>query len=102
MIAYPMRVIGRKSIFIELASVILSVLDIGQLILQTYIELADIVDDLRIDPVHLVDVGESVAAEIDITLGNRTICCISKTQILYITEKKNALPFLSITEGKPR
>ena len=64
MIAYPMEILGCKSILIKLASVVFSVLDIGQLILQTHIELADIVDDLRIDPVHLIDVRESVAAEI--------------------------------------
>ena len=98
MIAYPMRVNISKSVCIKaFVCIIVSILYTGKLILQTYIELADIVDDLRIDPVHLVDVGESVAAEIYISLREWRRSSFSKTEILHIAKEEYSLPLLSIT-----
>jgi hypothetical protein len=97
-----MEVLVCKAELIELAFIILTVLNACPLILKADIELADIVDKLRVDSIDLVDIREAVCAEIYIRLGKRTGCSLSKTEILHITQHKHSLPFLSIDQRKPR
>ena len=64
MIAHPMKILVSKGKLIEASVLILSVLHVCELILETDVHLTYIIYKLRIDPVHLVDVRETVTAEI--------------------------------------
>ena len=98
-----MKVVGGKGLCIELSvSGILSILHCSPLIFKTYSELSKVIEALRIDTVHLIDVGVSVTAEIYIILMNRSGClAVSKSEILDIAGEKHSLPFLTIAQGEP-
>ena len=66
MIAYPMEILVSKSELVQASVLVLSILYACELILETDVHLTYIIYKLRIDPVHLVNIGESVAAEIHI------------------------------------
>ena len=63
-----MEVLVCKSMLVKLAFIVLTVLYAGPLVLEAYVHLTYIIYNLWVDPVHLVDVRESVAAEIHIRL----------------------------------
>ena len=67
-ISYPMEVLVCQSEAVELASIIFTILYGSPLIFQTDVQLTYIIYKLRIDPVNLVDVRETVAAEIHVTI----------------------------------
>ena len=103
MIAYPMEILVSKSELVQASVLVLSVLYACELILETNVHLTYIIYKLRIDPVHLVDVRESVAAEVYVR--GRNLCIkiwdmrfIRKSEILHVSKEKHTLPLLSIAE----
>ena len=103
MIAHPMKILVSKSELVQASVLVLSVLYACELILETNVHLTYIIYKLRIDPVHLVDVRETITAEIYIGLIDE-ICIYSlrKAKVLDITEEKHTLPLLTIAEREPR
>ena len=93
MITDPVKSCICKSTGIQLTVNILAILNMSPLILQADIEFTYIIYKLRIDTVHLVDIGESVATEIYITLCQRACRSLLKSEVLQITDKKNSLPY---------
>jgi hypothetical protein len=96
-----MEVLVCKSMLVKLAFIVLSVLYAGPLVLEADVHLTYIIYNLRIDSVHLVDVRESVAAEIYIRLRNVCWELLCKTEVLQISEEEDTLPLLSIAEREP-
>ena len=96
-----MEILVSETICIHRTSaIIFSVLDSCPLILQSDVHLTYIIYKLRIDTIHLIEVRETVAAEIYISLYKR-IHCIGKSEVLHISEEEDSLPFLSICKGEP-
>ena len=101
MVADPVEILVSKSMSVQFAVIIFAILDRCPLIFQSDIELTYIIYDLRIDPVHLIDVRKSVSAEIHITLRQRTGSGLCKAKVLHLTQEEDSLPLLSITQREP-
>ena len=70
-VAYPLEVALGKGICIEPAILIVAILHGCPLVLEADVHLTYIIYKLRVDAVYLVEIRESVAAEIDIILYKR-------------------------------
>ena len=70
-VSNPLKVILGKCICIEPAILIVAILHGCPLVLETDVHLTYIIYKLRVDAVYLVEIRESVAAEIDIILYKR-------------------------------
>ena len=90
-VADPMEVIDSKCFIVE----ILSIFNGSVLPLKTKGEFMEIIHHLRIDAIHLVQIGEAVLAEIDVSSGDVVVSLFSETEILHIAEEENTLPFLA-------
>ena len=101
MVADPVEILVSKSMSVQFAVIIFAILDRCPLIFQADIKLTYIIYDLRIDPVHLIDVRESVSSEIHITLRQRTGSRLCKSKVLHITQEQDSLPLLSIAQREP-